>query len=127
MSFGSPLVSPETEHFWNRTKQGQFLIKHCNACGENHFYPRSICPHCFSSDTTWLETSGQGTVYSCSVLRRTKTPYCIAYVTLDEGPTLLTNIVDYDLDKIKIGMRVQLTFKLTEDGAALPMFTPIAA
>jgi uncharacterized OB-fold protein len=48
-------------------------------------------------------------------------------VTLDEGPTLLTNIVDYDLDKIKIGMRVQLTFKLTEDGAALPMFTPIVA
>ncbi len=120
----APLVGPETEAFWAATRQGKLLIKHCDACGENHFYPRALCPHCFSDQTRWLETAGRGTIYSCSVLRRTPVPYCIAYVTLDEGPTLLTNIVDCELDDVHTGQRVSLIFKPAGDAAALPMFTP---
>jgi uncharacterized OB-fold protein len=121
----APLVSPETVAFWEGARQGKLLIKHCDECGENHFYPRSLCPHCFSDRTGWLEASGLGTVYSCSVLRRTQVPYCIACVTLDEGPTMLSNIVDCELDAVHIGQRVKLTFKPAEDGQNLPMFTPI--
>ncbi len=120
----APLVSPETVAFWDATKQGKLLIKHCDDCGDNHFYPRALCPHCFGDRTSWLQTTGMGTIYSCSVLRRTPVPYCIAYVTLDEGPTMLSNIVDCELDDVKIGQRVKLTFKPTEDGGALPMFKP---
>jgi uncharacterized OB-fold protein len=59
---------------------------------------------------------------------RTKQPYCIAYVELDEGPRMITNIVDCDLDAVRIGDRVQLVFKPAEsDGFQLPMFTPIRA
>ena len=51
-------------------------------------------------------------------------PYAIAYVTLAEGPTMMTNIVDCDLDKIRIGQPVRLVFKPTDGGPPVPMFTP---
>jgi uncharacterized OB-fold protein len=51
-------------------------------------------------------------------------PYAIAYVTLKEGPSLQTNIVDCGLEKLKIGQKVKVVFKPT-DGAPLPFFTPV--
>ena len=67
-----------------------------------HHYPRAICPFCFSDKTEWSEASGKGTIYTYSVMRRAPVPYAIAYVTLDEGPTMMTNIVDCDLDKLEV-------------------------
>ncbi len=63
-------------------------------------------------------------VYSYSVMRRAEIPYAIAYVTLDEGVTMMTNIVDCDLDQIRVGQRVRLVFKPTEGGPPVPAFTP---
>src|SRR6266404_6219829 len=93
-----PPVNPETKPFWNAAAQGRLLIKRCTACDEPHWYPRAICPFC-SERTEWMEASGHGTIYSYSVFRRTPIPYAIAYVTLAEGPTMMTNIVDCDLDR----------------------------
>jgi uncharacterized OB-fold protein len=71
-----------------------------------------------------VDACGQGTIYSFSVMRRVPTPYAIAYVTLTEGPTMLTNIVECDLDALKIGQRVTVVFKATEHGPPIPMFKP---
>ena len=120
----APAVNLETQHFWDATAQGKLLIKKCTACGEPHFYPRGHCPFCFSDKTEWVEASGNGTIYTYSVMRRAPIPYAIAYVTLAEGPTMMTNIVDCDLDSIKIGQAVRLVFKPSEGGAPVPMFTP---
>jgi uncharacterized OB-fold protein len=65
-------------------------------------------------------------VYSYSVFRRAPIPYAIAYVTLAEGPTMMTNLVDCDLDAIRIGQAVRVSFKATEDGPPVPMFAPTA-
>ena len=78
--------------------EGKFLLRKCTACGEAHCYPRTLCPFCFSDKTEWVEASGKGTIYTYSVMRRAPVPYAIAYVTLAEGPTMMTNIVDCDLD-----------------------------
>jgi uncharacterized OB-fold protein len=122
--YPTPQGNPETKPFWDAASQGEFLIKRCTACGEPHFYPRTHCPFCFSDKTEWVEASGQGTIYTYSVMRRAAIPYAIAYVTLAEGPTMMTNIVDCDLDSIKIGQAVRLVFKPSEGGAPVPMFTP---
>jgi uncharacterized OB-fold protein len=58
-------------------------------------------------------------------MRQAKIPYAIAYVTLDEGPTMMTNIVETDLDAIRIGQRVRVVFVPTEGGAPVPMFRPV--
>ncbi len=120
----APPVNPETKPFWDAAAQGKLLIKKCTACGEMHFYPRSICPFCFSSNTEWVEASGLGTVYTYSVMRRAPMPYAIAYVELAEGPRMMTNIVDCDLDQIRVGQNVRLVFKPSEGGPPVPMFTP---
>jgi uncharacterized protein len=120
----APPVNVETQEFWDATAQGKLLIKKCTACGEVHFYPRNICPFCFSDQTEWQESSGQGTIYTYSVMRRAPVPYAIAYVELAEGPRIMTNIVDCDLDRIKIGQAVRVVFKPSDGGPPVPMFTP---
>jgi uncharacterized OB-fold protein len=119
-----PVITAETRPYWEGAAAGQLLIKHCTACGEFHHYPRSICPFCGSDRTEWRQASGRGTVYSFSVMRRAAEPYAIAYVTLEEGVTLMTNIVDCDLDQIRIGQAVRVVFKPSDGGPAVPMFAP---
>src|ERR1700746_1144674 len=117
-----PPVNPETNPCWDAAAQGRLLIKRCTACGELHHYPRAICPFCGSDRTEWTEASGRGTIYSYSVFRRAPIPYAIAYVTLAEGPTMMTNIVDCDLNAIRIGQAVRLAFKPTDGGPAVATF-----
>jgi uncharacterized OB-fold protein len=121
----APSVSPENKAFFEAASQGKLLIKKCNSCGEFHHYPRALCPHCFSDKTEWRDAKGTGTVYTYSVLRRgVPEPYCIAYVTLEEGVSMLTNLVDCDFDALRIGMQVKVVFKPSDGGAPVPMFTP---
>jgi len=120
----APLPNPETAAFWDAARAGKLLVKHCRACGEAHWYPRAACPFCFSTETEWREAAGTGTIYSFSVMRRAAEPYAIAYVTLAEGPTMLTNIVDVDFDRLRIGQEVRVVFRPTDGGPPVPMFTP---
>jgi uncharacterized OB-fold protein len=120
----APQPNPETKAFWDAAAAGRLMIGKCTACREVHYYPRAICPFCFSPRTELQPASGQATIYTYSVMRRTPIPYAIAYVTLAEGPTIMTNIVDCDLDRIRIGQAVRLVFKPSDGGPPVSMFTP---
>ena len=121
----APPQNLESKPFWDAAAEGRFLIKHCTACGKAHWYPRTICPLCNSPQTEWRESAGEGTLYSYSVMRRgAPTPYAIAYVTLDEGVSLMTNIVGTDLDTLRIGQRMKLQWTPTEGGPPVFTFTP---
>ena len=122
----APVSTPETEPFWAAAAQGTLLIKRCGSCGDAHYHPRALCPFCFSDDTRWEEATGRAEIYSVSVMRRgPSAPYALAYVTLDEGPSVLTNIIDCDFDALAIGQAVVLRFAATDGGPPVPMFTPI--
>lgn len=127
-TYPAPNISLETEAYWAAANEGKLLMKKCNACGKTHFYPRAICPHCQSSDTAWYEASGKGVIYSYSVMRRGATPYAIAYVTVDEGITMMTNIVDCDYDALAVGQAVEVIFRQSDGGGgheqAIPVFRP---
>ena len=120
----APPISPETQPFWDAAAAGRLMIKQCGGCGQAHYYPRALCPFCGSDRTEWLAASGRGTIYSYSVMRRVPIPYALAYVTLEEGPTMMTNIVDGDLDRIRIGQAVRVVFRPTDGGPPVPMFAP---
>jgi len=120
----APHVDAATEFFWHAAREGQLYTRRCKSCGKLHWYPRALCPFC-QGDTEWSLLSGEGTIYSVSVTRKAgPTPYAIAYVALDEGITMLTNIVDCDLDSLRIGQRVKACYKPAEGDALIPMFTP---
>jgi uncharacterized OB-fold protein len=119
-----PAVNPETKPFWDAAREGRFLVPFCAACGKAHWYPRAICPFCAADKVEWREATGKGTIYTFSVMRRVKEPYAIAHVTLAEGPTMLTNIVNCDFDELHIGQPVAVVFQETEGGPPVPMFKP---
>jgi uncharacterized OB-fold protein len=125
-SIPAPLVNAENRPYFEAAALGRLLVKRCAACGEFHFYPRAICPHCFSERTEWREAAGTGTIYSYSVMRH-GVPFAISYVTLDEGVTMLANVVDCDLDALRIGQKVRVVFRPTDGEAVVPMFTPAPA
>lgn len=121
----APTVYPDNQPLWNAANEGKLLVKHCRACNHPHWYPRPLCPFCGSTDTEFREAAGTGIIYTLSVTRKAgPIPYAIAYVTLDEGVTMLTNIVDCDLDSVRIGDKVRVAFKPSQGGPAVPMFTP---
>ncbi len=120
----APTVYPETKTFWDAAGEGRLLVKQCDDCGEHHHYPRAACPFCGSERLQWRQASGKGTIYSFSVMRRAEVPYIIAYVTLAEGPTMMSNIVDADADAVRIGQAVTLKLSASEGGPPLPVFTP---
>jgi len=119
----APRLNIGDEPYLEAASNGRLLVKRCRACGEHHHYPRPVCPFCFSDDTEWTEAQGTGTIYSFSVTR-SKPPYVIAYVTLDEGPSMMTNIVDCDIERVGIGQRVRVVVVPTDGGPAVPMFRP---
>lgn len=120
----APPINAENQRFFDAAKQGRLLIGLCHACGKHHFYPRTLCPFCFSDRTEWTEAAGTGILYSFSTsVRGVPVPYTIAYVTLDEGITMMTNIVDADPAKLEIGQRLKVVFREAEDGSNIAMFT----
>lgn len=121
---GSIDTNPETKPFWDGCAAGKLLVPRCTACGKTHWYPRGLCPYCFSDRLEWITASGTGKIYSFSVMERTEVPYAMAYVTLTEGTTMMTNIVDCDFSKLEIGQDVTLKFVPSEGGPPIPMFTP---
>ena len=130
----APLANPENQPFFDATAKGTLLIGACKVCGEKHYYPRTICPHCGADGTEWVAAKGSGTIYSYSTMHRgVPVPYTIAYVTLDEGVTMMTNLVGFAPGSLHIGQRVQVVFRAAEPGAAakggagamVPVFTPV--
>jgi uncharacterized protein len=118
----SPGVGPDNEVFVAAAREGRFVLPCCNDCGKTHWYPRAVCPHCWSTSTSWKPASGRGTVYSFSTMQRVDPTYTLAYVTLAEGPTMLTNLVG--AGPYRIGLPVQVTFQASDDGTPVPVFAP---
>jgi uncharacterized OB-fold protein len=121
----SPRETVETTRFWQAAREGTLLYGSCRVCGNRHYYPRLACPFCLSDEVDWLPCSGMGEIYSYSVVRRATPPYVTAWVRLQEGITLFTNIVDCDADALTIGTSVKLVFALSTDGHQIPVFRPI--
>ena len=129
MRFDLPTPDFETQPFWDGCREGKFLIRHCNACGRDHFYPRPFCPTCWSDDVAWKEASGRGTLYTYSIVRvndlppfAERVPYVAAVVELDEGPRVMTNIEGLAFEDLRVDMPVVVDFKAISDDITIPVF-----
>ena len=129
-----PTPDPATAPYWEGARAGKLRLPRCQDCGEAHFYPRAICPHCRSANLEWIDAQGTGTVFSFTIVQRAPSPafqslvpYAVAIVALDEGPHLMSNIVDAAPETVRIGMRVSVCFMDLDDGTRLPIFAPVDA
>ena len=129
----APFVNTEIKQFWDATAEGRLLLPRCQDCQAVIWFPRPFCPECASTRVDWFQASGRGTVYSYTVNRRGGADlpeyrnagvYVLAYVELEEGPRLMTNIVDCDPESLAVGLPVRVAFReLTEEWSA-PVFRP---
>jgi uncharacterized protein len=126
-----PTPDPSTEAYWQAASGGTLLIKRCDACGRHHFYPRPFCPHCWSDRVDWVAASGRATLYTYSVVRTNglppfadRVPYVAAIVELEEGPRMMTNVIDFDEDDLRIGMDLTLAWRPLEGELTAPVFRP---
>ncbi|SRR5882672_838907 len=111
----------DTQTYWNAAALGTLLLKRCIDTGKVFHYPREHSPFT-GGRTEWVEASGLGVIYSCSLSYRAKPNYCIAYIKLDEGPIMLSNVQHEDLTQIAIGKRVRVVFRPGIDGRPTPFF-----
>ncbi len=111
--------------FEDHVSQGEFRIQQCKDCGSHVFYPRYLCNHCGSSELKWVEVSGRGIVYSTSVVRRKPErggDYNIALIDLEEGPRMMSRVMDVDPDQVTIGMAVSAHIGLIDDKPAVVFY-----
>lgn len=127
-----PTISKFGAGFWQHAKRGELALQQCGACGAFVHYPSALCDHCLSTDLEWTVTSGRGTVETFSTVYRAFSgdfaadlPYTVAVVRLEEGPNLLTWIVDVNPEDIEFGMPVEVTFEDINEDIALHRFRPV--
>jgi len=122
----------DTLPFWQATKNNTFTYQQCNNCQTVIWYPRRHCTGCVDGDLSWHKAKGTGTVYSFSVVRqsyhpffRQQVPYAVAWIDLDEGPRVLSNIIGVAdaTEEIQIGDKVKLVWEEHEE-VNIPLFTP---
>jgi uncharacterized OB-fold protein len=127
-----PSVAPEIKPFWDGTKAGRLMLPRCPRCSFVIWYPRPFCPQCGQTPVNWFEATGLGVIYSFTIVRRGEgayrdtPPYTLAVVELEEGPRVLTNIIDSDPARLRIGDPVKAVFCDAGESAALVRFRPLS-
>jgi len=126
-----PEPTPETHHFWDGCKEGELRLQRCSACSESYFPPRPFCPKCGSRHVEVYKASGKAVLWSYVINHRPRPdmgtePYAIAVVQLDEGPRMMTNIIDCPQtpQALQLDMSLQVTFSKQSDTISLPLFAP---
>jgi uncharacterized protein len=128
-----PQPTPETRHFWEGTRAGELRLQRCDACAQVYFPPRPFCPKCASREVSVFRASGRAKLYSYVINQRNhpafEGPYSIAVVQLDEGPRMMTNIVDCPQtpEALVLDMPLEVTFEPQNEDIHLPMFRPVAS
>jgi uncharacterized OB-fold protein len=129
-----PAANADTKPFWDGCLRGELLLQRCSACKAFRHPPSPVCPACLSDKHEWVPASGRGKLYTYSVIRETRAkgwdtlvPYVLAVVTLDEGPRMLTNLINIAPEAVKMEMPVEVTFAELDGTTKLPLFQPQGA
>ena len=127
----TPEINDENRAFWEGCRQGELRVQKCSHCGHiRHLSP--ACPQCLKAEHEWVAASGRGTVYSWIVVHQRYNrafeedlPYNVTIVELDEGPRMVTSLVDVENQDIKAGTPVEVVFDRVTEEITLPKFKRI--
>jgi uncharacterized OB-fold protein len=125
-----PAITPETLHFWEGTRASELRLQRCVACNNVYFPPRPFCPQCWSQNVGVFRASGRARLHSYVIHHRPAPgfvpPYSIAVVQLEEGPRMMTNIVETEQtpEALQLDMALEVVFLRINDDISLPLFRP---
>ena len=114
--YPQPIADEQNRPMLDGWKAGKLLLQHCRSCATTYFYPRAMCPHCWSDDIEWREASGDGSVVSFSLIYRpnqasfnAEAPIALAEIRLAEGAAMLARIVGAPPEAIRTNAAVRLS------------------
>jgi len=126
-----PHIDEESRPWWEAVQRHELYVQKCRDCGDLRFHPRALCTSCMSSRTEWVRCKGSGKIYTFTVTNqnqaggfRDSLPYVMAWVEVDEGLKMLTNIIDCPPEQVKIGMPVEAVFDDVTPEVTLVKFRP---
>nr|WP_090277350.1 OB-fold domain-containing protein [Mycolicibacterium komanii]CRL71699.1 putative nucleic-acid-binding protein containing a Zn-ribbon [Mycolicibacterium komanii] len=124
-----PTIDSDSESWWAAVQDRTLMINACGSCGRNSLYARPFCPHCWSEDVRLAPATGRSRLYTWSVIHQNvapfdAVPYVVAMVDLDEGPRLMTEIVDCPAERLSAGMQLEIGFREDDNGFVVPVFRP---
>jgi uncharacterized OB-fold protein len=128
-----PLPHPTnlSQPHWEGCRKGVLRVQRCKDCSTYVFIPRHVCTNCQSDALEWVESSGQGSVYSLTTVHRPQRPefeppYTVAIIELEEGWHMLTNLVECEPEDVRVGLPVEVIFRKMSEEITLPLFRPRA-
>jgi len=126
-----PVTNDVTAPFWEAAKRHEMMLQRCKQCGHRFMYPREMCPNCMAFDLEWVKVAGKGRLYSFGVTRQPAhpsfndvVPFIFALVQLDEGPRIITNLVDCAIEDAYVEMPVEVTYDDVTPEFTLVKFKP---
>jgi uncharacterized OB-fold protein len=127
-----PLNPEWTKPFWEAAKRHELVMPRCKTCDQLFFYPRSECPRCLSNDIEWMKVSGRGHLHTYTVVYqpanaafRDDTPYIYAVVQLNEGPRMVSNVVQCEIEAVRVDMPLEAVFDDVTPEWTLVKFKPV--
>jgi len=124
-----PIVTRDTDFYWEGALRGELLGQACGACGKLRHPPRPMCPYCHAVERKVVRLSGRGEIHSWIVPRHPAPvgfaePPIVALVELEEGIRIVSNVVDAAPGQVRQGLPVEVGFAPTRGGKAVPVFRP---
>ena len=118
-----PRPTNEDREFWTGAGRAELRVQRCSTCGLHQHYARMLCSHCGKETLEWVTASGNGTVYSFTVIRQNgvppfneRVPFVVATVDLDEdGARVIAAMPSVAPDDARVGMRVRASFRPAGD------------
>lgn len=124
-----PVPDGQTQVFWDGCREGKLVLQRCGSCGGYRYPPRPSCPQCTTPGGEWVATSGRGTLYSWIVVhhpvhadQKVKVPYNVVMVELEEGPHIVSELLDVEFGEIRPGLKVSVVFEELTPTISLPKF-----
>lgn len=133
MSAGYPMPreTPTNAPMLAAWREGRLALQRCEACRHTFFYPRSVCPQCWSDGLRWVDASGRGRIVSFSRVHRgvpeafkAEVPIVLAEIETDEGAVMIARVICEDAQAVQSGMRVRILPLPHAARYPLPTFAP---
>lgn len=126
-----PIITPLDQQHWDLLRRHVLSFQQCPACGARFFPATPICSECGADDPEWVSACGQATLISWVVFHKSyfpgfnaELPYNVAIVRLDEGPSLVANVIGVDNASLRSGMPLEVAYEDVDDTLTIAKFRP---
>lgn len=123
-----PVINRDNAYFFEGTAAKELRIQRCNSCGTLRHPPGPACRSCDAYDRGYVVASGEGTVFSYTVMYAPQVPgkelpLVLALLDLDEGVRMVAEVTGVPPEEgLTIGERLVVDWNVIDEELTLPIW-----